>query len=55
RLHQFLREIVPQQVSHQNLALVVQDALFSEVQQFMGETLQYDDMTLMVLIREPDA
>jgi serine phosphatase RsbU (regulator of sigma subunit)/DNA-binding NarL/FixJ family response regulator len=53
RLHQFLLEIVPPQVSHRNLASVIQNALFSKVQQFMGDNLQYDDMTLMVLIREP--
>jgi serine phosphatase RsbU (regulator of sigma subunit)/DNA-binding NarL/FixJ family response regulator len=53
RLRKFLLEIVPQQISHRNQALVIQDALFSEVQQFMGDTPQYDDMTLMILIREP--
>ena len=53
RLHNFLREAIPRQVSHRNLALVIQDSLFSEVRSFMGETLQYDDMTLMILVREP--
>ena len=53
RLHNFLRQTIPDQVSHRNLALVIQDALFSEVQSFTGETLQYDDMTLMILVREP--
>ena len=52
RLHQFLLETVPRQVSHRNLVMVIQDALFSEVQRFMGETLPYDDMTLMILARE---
>jgi serine phosphatase RsbU (regulator of sigma subunit) len=33
--------------------MVIQEALLSEVQQFMGDTLQYDDMTLMILVREP--
>ena len=53
RLHQFLLETIPHQVSHRNLALVIQDSLFSEVRRFMGETLPYDDMTLMILVREP--
>jgi serine phosphatase RsbU (regulator of sigma subunit)/DNA-binding NarL/FixJ family response regulator len=53
RLHQFLHRTVPRQVTHRNLVLVIQDALLSEVQQFMGDTLQYDDMTLMILMREP--
>jgi sigma-B regulation protein RsbU (phosphoserine phosphatase) len=53
RLHQFLHKIVPPKVNHRNLSLVVQEALLSEIKQFMGETLQYDDMTLMILIREP--
>ncbi len=53
RLHQYLLETVPQQVQHRNMVLVIQDALFSEVRQFMGGTLQYDDMTLMILAREP--
>jgi serine phosphatase RsbU (regulator of sigma subunit)/DNA-binding NarL/FixJ family response regulator len=54
RLHEFLLTTVPRQVGHRNLALVIQDSLFSEVRQFMGETLQYDDMTLMILVREPE-
>ena len=53
RLHKFVRQMIPHQVSHRNLALVMQDALFSEAQRFAGETLQYDDMTLMILVREP--
>jgi len=53
RLHDFLRETVPHQTTHRNLALVIQEALFSEVLSFMGETLPYDDMTLMVVVREP--
>jgi sigma-B regulation protein RsbU (phosphoserine phosphatase) len=53
RLHGFLREAVPHQISHRNLVFVIQESLFSEVRSFMGETLQYDDMTLMILAREP--
>jgi serine phosphatase RsbU (regulator of sigma subunit)/DNA-binding NarL/FixJ family response regulator len=53
RLHDFLHGTVPRQVTHRNLSMVIQEALLSEVQQFMGDTLQYDDMTLMILVREP--
>ena len=53
RLHEFLQRAVPRRVSHRNLALVIQESLFTEVRQFMGETLQYDDMALMILVREP--
>jgi sigma-B regulation protein RsbU (phosphoserine phosphatase) len=53
RLHEFLQKTVPLRVAHRNLAMVVQESLVSEVRQFMGETLQYDDMALMILIREP--
>jgi serine phosphatase RsbU (regulator of sigma subunit)/DNA-binding NarL/FixJ family response regulator len=52
RLHQFVQSTVPRRVSHRNLALVLQDSLLSEVREFMGDTQQYDDMTLMVLVRE---
>jgi len=53
RLHEFLQRAVPRRVSHRNLAMVIKESLFSEVRQFMGETLQYDDMALIVLVREP--
>lgn len=53
RLHEFLMSSVPSRVSHRNLAMVIQESLFSETRRFMGKTLQYDDMTLMILVREP--
>ena len=53
RLREYLQRAVPSRVAHRNLAMVIQESLFSEVRQFMGETLQYDDMALIVLVREP--
>ena len=53
RLHEFLQGGYHVKFRHRNLALVIQESLFSEVRQFMGDTLQYDDMTLMILVREP--
>ena len=53
RLHEFLRQSVPRQVIHRNMALTIQESLLAEMRQFMGNSLPYDDMTLMVLVREP--
>ena len=53
RLHKFLQTSVTRQVAHRNVALTIQETLLAEMRQFMGDSLPYDDMTLMVLVREP--
>ncbi len=53
RLHEFLQTRIPRQVTHRNAALNIQESLLAEMRQFMGNGLPYDDMTLMVLVREP--
>jgi sigma-B regulation protein RsbU (phosphoserine phosphatase) len=53
RFHKFLKTSVTRQVAHRNVALTIQETLLAEMRQFMGDSLPYDDMTLMVLVREP--
>jgi sigma-B regulation protein RsbU (phosphoserine phosphatase) len=38
----------------ESLAQYIHDALIAEVQRFMGDTPQFDDMTLLVLTRDKD-
>jgi serine phosphatase RsbU (regulator of sigma subunit) len=53
RLYEFLKKSVPRQIAHRNVATAIQESLLSEIHEFMGDRLPYDDMTLMVVVREP--
>ncbi len=54
RLQELLQKTVPHRISHRNVASAVQDSILSDVRRFMDGSLQYDDVTLMILIREPE-
>ncbi len=54
RLQELLQETVPHRIAHRNVASGVQDSLLSDVRRFMDGSVQYDDITLMILIREPE-